>query len=189
MNLYRIEPVAAKFVWKRAARNFEPETVEMTGIWLGTQTAGGKHTFVPVVASAEPTDDWWGICPSKSFRPKICANRDSRPGWIARLSAIGNGSPLQTGQLLVDIDVSHLVYVVARGIGTSPYTREEYPEYLITAQEGASILTIHTDGRHMQTNFGKEVTTHLSSLDPDTVYLPLSDPRVPHWNYPTHEQE
>lgn len=190
MYLHHIDPVAATFIWKRANRDFKPETVEMTGIWLGTPTAGGQHTFVPVVAAAEPTDDWWGICPSKTFRPKICANRDSRPGWIAKISAKGNDSPITTGQILVDSDLSPLVYLVARGLGTSPYTREQYPEYLLTAQPGAVVTVLHTDGRIVDYNFGKEeVTTHLSSLDPECVYLPFTDPRVPHWNYPTREQE
>lgn len=190
MKLYQIEPVPASFIWRRANRGLQPEKVELTGIWLGTRTAGGQQTFVPVVANSDPTEDWWGVCPSMSNRPKICANRDSHVGWIARLSSKGTGDPIRTGEIVLDTDAAPLVYLVARGRGTSLYTREEYPEALITAEPGATVSIVHTDGRFVDYIFGEEeVTRHPSAPDPDVVYITLNDPRIPHWNYDFREKE
>lgn len=193
MNLYNVFPSLSQFEWNR--HQSDPNYVEggakvavtMKGIWLGTK--GREHgflwNFVPVVVhEEEPQDEHWGVIASLRDKPKIAANKDGSPGFIALISSYRGDGP-GIGQVLVSHSSIPNVFVIAHGIGgkVSPLVR--YWDYLVKISGPAEFIVEPTVPHRYLLRFtpGEEVREYPVTVDvmANESFVLLNDPAVTHW--------
>lgn len=115
MKLYNVIPTQNNFQWKNDAG--ARHAVPMVGLWLGKPGRKCRHVFVPIVTGEEePHPEEWGVTASRQSRPKLMANYDSRPGWLAVISSLGSGA--SEGRVWLDSDAGlRCVRVLEHGQG------------------------------------------------------------------------
>lgn len=182
MRLYGIFPIESAFAFN--GPNAPP--VYLKGVWLGSpgREQGFLNTFVPVVVGeSEPEETAWGLKRSKRLRPKIAANVESKPGWIAFLTSYTGDGPI-VGRVFIAHDSLRRVLVLAHGVGGKTDPPIRYWEYLVKISGPAEFLVQGTQQPRKLIVFDeeevRETAVNPKHLDEEAFVL-LSDSVVPHW--------